>query len=191
MSESVRILGLDPGFASFGFAVLELGATASDDEVCEMGVWRTAKATKKRGVRATDDNVERGIELHTALRTALVERRLGMICAEAMSFPRSASVAGKMCIAWGLVIAEVNRQRLPFRQATPQEIKHTVCGSRSASKDDIQCALTSRYGDLLTHVAHLPGGQHEHAFDALAAIVACLDTDVVRMARASAAQRTA
>lgn len=72
---------------------------------------------------------------------------------------------------------------LPIVQATPQEVKRATTGARDASKDDVRAALERRYGPLAAFLGALPDGEHEHPVDALAATVACLDSEPLRMAR--------
>lgn len=187
------ILGLDPGFASLGFAVLKLEATGP--EVATLGVLRTKKSDKKMRVLAADDNIRRSREiirpldnLFVAGNTDYVHRTYGglfenrsqttMVCAEKMSFPRNASAAAKMAMSWGMIVALLERYQLPLLQASPQDVKRRVTGKATATKDDVEKALCKRFGrGLRRMVSALPKGEHEHAFDALASAVACLDSE--------------
>lgn len=189
------VLGLDPGFSSCGYAVLlhdgrQLG-------VVSMGVLRTKKSSKKLKVLAADDNVRRCRELARALRGLLdggpLEPKLGagldalfgdkvkIVCAEKMSFPRSSSVAAKMAMTWGALTALCEVRNLPLLQASPQEVKKRVTGAADASKEQVERAMRRRFPAAQKLVRKLPKGQHEHAWDALASAVACLDSDEVRM----------
>jgi Holliday junction resolvasome RuvABC endonuclease subunit len=179
------VLGIDPGFASFGTAVVEL--TPTTERVHRLGVIRTEKSNKKRNCLAADDNIRRAREISDALEVLSDEWDFRAVCAEAMSFPRSSSVAGKMCLAWGVVTAWMQRLDLALVQASPQTVKLAVCGNKQASKDEVQAALVKRYGaEVARLLVNLPAGQHEHPFDALGAVVACLESDVVRMGRRAA-----
>lgn len=190
------ILGLDPGFASFGWALMRLGPTREEDAVTDVGVWRTAKADKKRRVRDTDDNVERARGLSRLL-ADLVQKRghhLTAVAIEQVSFVRSASTMAKIGMAHGLTIYAVEALGLPMMGCTPQELKLAVCGRRDASKDEIRNALRTRYlvagaehGALAVLDDEVPRGQQEHPYDALGAIVACLESEPIRMARRLAA----
>lgn len=176
------ILGIDPGLASFGVAVVEL--LPEGERVLALEVIRTAKSAAKHDVLAACDNVRRARELAAALESIIRERCPVAIAAESMSFPRSSSVAGKMCLAWGVVSALAEEHGLPVVQASPQQVKAAVVGDKSASKLDVESALLRRYGNAIEALVHVPDGQREHAFDSLAAVVASLGSDVVRMARA-------
>lgn len=172
------VLGIDPGFASMGVAVVDV--TEHGVGVITLDVIRTQKDDRKRRTLASDDNVRRAREIAGRL----FEAHIGAICAEAMSFPRNSSAAAKMALSWGVICALAQVRDVPIVQASPQQIKQAVTGSKTASKLDVEAALLKRYGNQIEQlVAHLPDSQHEHAFDALAAVVACLDSDVLRMAR--------
>ncbi len=87
-------------------------------------------------------------------------------------------------MAFGVIAAVAQRHGLPVVQASPQQVKKALCGRRDASKMDVKGALERRYSGL-----PWPPQQTlvEHAADALAAAVACLEHQVVRMARRMAA----
>jgi crossover junction endodeoxyribonuclease RuvC len=179
---SVRVLGLDPGLASFGWAVADL--EVSGLAVVDVGVFCTVKSARKHGVLAADDGVRRARELGLRLAGLLDRHRPAVVCAEAMSHPRHASSAGKLAMAWGVVAAELERRGLPLAMESPQGIKKALTGARDASKEDVGAALLARWPGLAVLLAPLPKGLHEHAQDALAAIVACETAEVVRLARA-------
>lgn len=192
------VLGLDPGFASCGYAVVRV--RPDDEDVVALGVLRTAASSAKRKVYAADDNLRRCRELAAALANLTHHGqvlplggrqwapRVRAVCAEAMSFPRNASTAAKMAMTWGLIVANVESKALPLLQASPQEVKVKLTAHKDAPKEAIEDALLRRYGKRLkSMLRELPEGQHEHAFDALAAVVTCLDAEVVRLMRSMVA----
>jgi len=195
------VIGIDPGFASFGWAML-----TPDGEVVGLGVLRTAPSDKKAKVLASHDNVRRTRELardfgalldgrmpgkpeeyqHTPFGQAPSEggAAVRLIAAESMSFPRNASAASKMAMAWGMIVGAATLRDLPLVQASPQTVKKRICGDMKASKKDIENAMVARYGQgLFRMLKGVPAGSHEHAFDALAVARACLDSDEARMLR--------
>lgn len=183
----VPILGIDPGFANCGYAVVMLNADGSLKPVT-MGVFETDKSTAKRNVLASDDNVRRSREIYRFLRDLLREGPHGLIraiCAETMSFPRNASTSAKMALCWGVVAALSEEFDIPVLQATPQGLKLAVCGDKSASKEDIKKALDKKFGKaVLTGLCkETTSSKQEHPFDALGAVVACSDSEVLRLAR--------
>lgn len=201
------VLGLDPGFASFGYAVLALptGGLAEDPAVVALGTLRTKGTDKKQRVLAADDNIRRARELAVPIRTLIHighvgasrdggpkpvmgglfdERGIALVCAEKMSFPRSSSAAAKMAMSWGMIVANLERRGVPLLQASPQDVKRRVTGNASASKEEVERAMVKRFGrGLYRMLGKTPKTQHEHAFDALAVVIACLGSEEGLMLR--------
>lgn len=177
------VLGLDPGFASLGWALVEI--TSQDERILHVGTIRTAKARTR--VLVTDDLHRRGQELARAL-AALLESypTVGAICAESWSQPRNASAAAKVARAWGVIDALAEARALPLLSASPQAIKKAMTGKASASKEEVIAALDALL-DGGMEAALVAGkvnkGQREHAADAVGAVVACLDHPHLRLAR--------
>lgn len=195
------VLALDPGFASCGYAVLAPGAIPSEDRVVMIGVLRTKLSPKKHRVMSADDNIRRCREIASPLESLMVSASLDyihrpygglfenrslvrLVCAEKMSFPRNSSAAAKMAMTWGLIVGNLHRFGLPLVQASPQQVKKTSAGDSSATKDQVEKAMVKRFGKgLYRMLKGVPETQHEHAFDALAVGVTCLDSEEGRMVR--------
>lgn len=175
----MKVCGVDPGFASIGYSIVEL--LPQGERVVALGVIRTQKSTKKQHVLACEDNFSRAREIAVALRRLVAVHGIRAICAEAMSFPRQASVAAKIAMVWGILADLTADQNLPLVQPTPQQIKKALCGKASASKTEVEAAVRARYRGL--DLTGIPSGQHEHVFDSLAAVVASLDSEVLRALR--------
>jgi crossover junction endodeoxyribonuclease RuvC len=170
------VLGLDPGFSAFGFSVFDI--RSHKEQVLDAGVILTKKSTKKRHVLACEDNFVRAREIATVLRTIIERHKVVCLCAEAMSFPPHASVAAKMAMSWGVIAALTVEYELPLVQPTPQMIKKALCGSVSASKDEVKKVVRKRYPQIRLWLP-LATGVHEHIYDSAAAVVACLNSDVL------------
>ncbi len=177
-NDDVRILGLDPGFASLGWAVVDTRHGKMTNLVA-IGVLRTEKASKKQNTYAADDNFRRAKEIGKFLADIALAQQVDAICAESMSFPRSSSVAAKMAMAWGVIAQICNALFLPMAMATPKAIKKAATGSGAASKDTVQACLAISLPEAIGMVGHIPKGQHEHAFDAIGAVQACLGSEVI------------
>lgn len=186
MSSSVYILGVDPGFASFGYALVEL--TPDFEKVATVNVVRTKKSPKKQNVLSADDNFRRSRALAAVLHEVLDEFQPMAMAAESMSWPRNAAAAGKVAFSWGILADQVEMRQIPLVQASPQAIKKALCPSRkSVTKEDIRDAVIGRYGKnpFASFMGSVPEGQWEHGFDSVAAVVTCLNSDVIQMARKS------
>lgn len=177
------ILGVDPGFANFGWALIRL--EGGKEYVHALGVINTEKSDAKRKVLASDDNFRRARELAKRLRQ--IATTPTAVCAESMSFPRSSSVAAKIAMSWGVLADYCQASDSPMFMATPKELKRAVCGNAAASKEDVQAAMRKRFSDQnldeMLVKEGIPKGKWEHSFDAIAAIVACLDSEGMRLLR--------
>lgn len=183
------LLGIDPGFASLGWALVEVQLDEQRAaQLVAVGVLRTKKAAKKKHALSSDDNVRRARELFAGLSALEQVWRPALLCVEAMSYPRNASAAAKMSIAWGVVAALAELRELTVLQCSPQQLKVAACGAKDASKLDVLAALTRRYPTLILKLADTPRGQWEHPVDALGAVHAALNTNVVKTLREGAQQ---
>lgn len=178
----MTVMGVDPGFASLGWAIARL---YEDREVIfDVGVIHTEKSDKKRAVRASDDNVMRAREIYEALHSVIQPQALVAVTAEGMSFPRSASVAAKMAMSWGVLVSLCAQYKLPIIQSSPKEVKKALTGTGTASKEEVQVALIQRYpGGFDAFMRKSNKGDLEHGFDAAATIVAGLASDAIQIAR--------
>ena len=183
----MTLLGIDPGLASCGVAVVEL--TAGITRVRALAVVRTTPSPKKRRLRSTDDLGDRLRVIATALNAyfkAIPD--MVAICVEARAIPfrggrmlvKPSAVAALGRVR-GLVDAFAADRKLPIIEETPQTLKLLTAGRRDASKVEVRLALEQRFPEVS---ALWPRQKTlvEHAADALAAVVAGLESDVVRAA---------
>lgn len=168
------ILGVDPGFASLGLAAVEL--TLQTCAPLAAWVVHTEPSARKQAVRASEDNVRRCGELATALEAAVTRWSPVALAAETMSWPRNAGSAAKVALCWGVLVAVAHRHGLPLVQASPQDVKRALLGTKTASKEEMIAEVERRWPGLeLSTQATL----QEHAADAVAVVVACLDSPVL------------
>jgi len=178
----VFVIGADRGFAKFGYAVFEL--TAVGERVVKVGVIETKKDAKKKVVLAASDNHRRGQEIYGELAGVFDLFRPVAGAAESTSLPRNSSSAHKIGIADGVWITLLALHGTPLTEASPQAIKKKLCGKATVTKKMVQDTMEARYpGQFDKFKEKCPAGQWEHGFDAAATVVACLDSDVFKMAR--------
>jgi Holliday junction resolvasome RuvABC endonuclease subunit len=177
----VKALGIDVGFAKLGWALADVSDPQHPRSLA-VGLIRTEK--DKRKVLAASDNHKRAQHIVRELAIVLDGHpSIGVICAETISFVRSAAVMSQIGRAWGILDALAEARRLPLLQASPQEIKAACCPFvKNASKDDVIHAVTARFGaETLAHLSPIPASMREHPADALGAIWACLQRDELRL----------
>lgn len=172
------VLGIDSGFASCGVAVLDLSGSAP--RLRDSGCFTSEPSAKKRDVRAAEDLVRRHHELARYLDTWLKAYEPVTVCLESVSWPRNAGATGKLGIAFGAVWSAAFHRGLPIVQASPQDVKLSLCGAKNASKDDVILAV-ERLHPGITWPSQKT--RWEHVADAIGVVHACLDSQVLRMAR--------
>lgn len=183
------ILGIDPGFANLGWAIL---LHDRETRFLAVGTVTTEKTTHKREVRAASDNTRRLRELALAL-AEIVEKRLAafsladvLLAAEEASHPRQAASAIKVGAAWGVVVAFAATADLPIVEVAPKDLKRIVAGNAGATKDGVQAALEALHPELAGLWPIGPrGGKElvEHACDAAAVAHCALASDLARAMR--------
>lgn len=180
---NVCVMGIDPGLANMGVGVVAL-KRLEGEEILSVMVLSTRPEKKKKNVRQSSDLVRRTRELASRLATVVDAYSPRVIAVEAVSYPRNAASAAKTAMSWGVLCSIAERNNIPLVQASPKDIKKAVCGKQTASKIDVQDSLTERYPEAFSvFLASYPKMQHEHGFDAVGSVVACMDSDVIRMAR--------
>jgi crossover junction endodeoxyribonuclease RuvC len=184
----MMILGIDPGFRYLGWCRVSYVKDAMYQfAILDMGCIQTKKDGRK--VLDSVDNVRRAQAITRELRDLVwldseaidPVRAVDVIAVEAMSFPRNASSASKMSLTWGVISALSALWEIPMIQASPQDIKEAVTGSRKASKAEMEATLSGRYPVVLKCLEDVPMSRREHPYDALGAIVASLGSEVVKM----------
>lgn len=151
------VLGIDPGIANTGYGVVE-----------------------RRGGRllALDGGViTTRPEAPMQMRLAAIHRRIGelldehlitLISMEDIYFGKNVSSAFMVGQARGVVMLAAGQRRLDVMSYTPQQVKHSVCGSGRANKDQIARMVQSLLSlDMPPH--------SEHAADALAIAICHLN----------------
>lgn len=178
------VIGIDPGLAHFGCCVVNIGRTEADDVLLKVGVCTTEKTSKKQDVRSADDMFRRSAELANWLVDFTDEfSQPTLVCMESISYPRNSVSSAGIGMSFGIVAAYVQRFGVPVAATTPQELKMYVSGRKSASKEEVQSALSKRFPNLLELLSPIKRAEHEHAADAVGAVVACYGSQVMKMFR--------
>jgi Holliday junction resolvasome RuvABC endonuclease subunit len=176
-------LGIDGGLAALGWALVRI--EGAREVPIEAGLVETERSTAKLRVLDGDDTARRVRELALALDPLVA--RAGLVCVERFSPPRNAGAAAKAGMGYAVALALTAVRGLPLLHESPQRVKLATARDKSASKSDVQLALVRRYGALSDVIGHVAPSKREHPCDALAVVVACLDSELVRLARRRAA----
>lgn len=190
---AVTILGVDPGFASTGWAAFSLTPNPPGvpiEGVLGMGCVGTKPATGKVPVEA--DRLRRVGLLTTALRDLIDRYRPILVAMEAPSHVHgkgrgpNANTMYAMGLTYGAFGAVCELQRLPVVIYSPQKVKAAAATVATASKSDVQAAMDTRFRMPLAtqHLQGVARGKYEHPYDALAVAVTAAGEPLVRTALA-------
>ena len=151
------VLGIDPGTANTGYGVVErrCGRLFALD-----GGVITTRPEAPMQIRLA--------AIHRRVGELLDEHLVTIIALEDVYFGKNVSSAFAVGQARGVVMLAAGQRRLDVISYTPQQVKHSVCGSGRADKDQV-----ARMVQSLLALDHPP--RPEHAADALAIAICHLN----------------
>lgn len=126
-----RVLGVDPGVARLGLAVLGV------QERRPHLVWAETVRTP-----SDLDESRRLLALVLAVRSAIQAHRPDCVALERVAFNRNQVSALTVARATGAVMAVAAEAGLPVEEYSPTEVKSTVTGDGRADKRQVREALT-------------------------------------------------
>lgn len=174
----MSILALDVGFRGTGWTVWK------GDAPVACGLIHTTPQAKKRKVRVADDNALRSAQIARELHDVIQAHGIAGVVGELPSGgAQSAKAASQMAMATAIVASVVELLGLPSDWATPTEVKVALCGSKTASKDDMMAEARRRYGNMVA----FPKSKSvfEHIADSIGAYLALRDGNVIRVLNVS------
>lgn len=128
----MRVLGVDPGFATTGYAVVERA----------QGALR-ARAVGAIKTTAGLPQADRLLELRRALDRVLAEHRPDAVALERLFFNANVRTAMGVGQASGIVMVTAAEAGLAVHEYTPTEVKSSVVGVGNASKHQVQAMVAS------------------------------------------------
>lgn len=163
------ILGVDPGFARIGYAVL--------DECCASVV--SAGVVKTKGppgkIDKTTADLERLAEIIMVFRELIGEWKPRLVVLEQMPRVRSSAVARNCAAAWGAIAGIAAALDVEFLSLDAQRVKKTLVGNASASKERVK-----EHVEALAGFSEWPKGNDAfHATDAAAVVYAALKEGLI------------
>jgi len=123
----MKILGIDPGTATTGFAVIE--KVAGHVEALDFGIIST---------RPKIPPAERLLEISENISELLETHRPGIVAVELLFFCKNQTTAIAVAQSRGAVLAEVARFGSSVVELTPLQIKMAATGSGRADKKQVQ-----------------------------------------------------
>jgi crossover junction endodeoxyribonuclease RuvC len=130
---SFTVLGIDPGLAATGYAVLS-GTSLETVRILAQGTIRTSPKTPVEG---------RIGEIHDRLEQIAKTHQANALVIEDHFNRKNAPGAGLMLgPVIGVVALLSYRMKLPFATISPRELKHRITGYGGASKEAVQQSLS-------------------------------------------------
>lgn len=178
------VLGLDAALCNFGIAAVDL--EAEGERIVALQVLRTAP-NQRIGARVGEDSARRVAELAFGLHAAIGQHHPAAVVLETTGAGKGSTAVRSMALAFAVAVTVARLHGLPVVQVSPLDVKRAMTGRKKAEKDEIILAVEQRFPEV-PWPEDVPRGCWEHAADAVGAVVAALDSDVLRIAR-QAAQR--
>lgn len=172
----LKVIGIDPALANFGFAVGTVDVDTLEVEVQDLILTKTA-ADKKTAkvVRKNSDDLARARTLHAALHEvckgahiAIAEVPVGSQSARAMA-------------SYGMCVGVLASCPIPLIEVTATEVKLAGAGKKTASKEEMIAWAAKRFPTAPWLTQKKLGqlnliSSNEHLADAAAAIIAGTQT---------------
>lgn len=168
-SETLRVMGIDPGWAKMGIVILE--QTLGGPIVCKTAIFAQTKKDKdlkKKHLRVSADDSRRLKEIWEAMDNAAAGvGGINGIAAEVYApFKAQGGNSWKSAMAYALVHGYGMAKNIIVQPFIPQDLKRAFGLTLSASKDEIGCAVQTRVHGLTVALEKYAEGNHEHVTDA-------------------------
>lgn len=127
----MRILGIDPGYATLGWAVIDSGfkIIACDAIITESGI-----------------NIdERLLKVHSEIADIINKYKPGCLAIERLFFAKNTKTAIDVAKCIGVVLLTAKLNQLDYNEYSPSQVKTAITGYGRASKDQIQNIIMKIY----------------------------------------------
>ena len=132
----LRVLGIDPGIATCGFAVVDQGPGA-----------RRAAAVVFGAIRPHGPgDLKRLVELHRVIGQMIAEHGPGAAVVERLYHNRNVRTAAAVGQARGVILLALAQAGVPVDEATPTEMKLAVAGYGGADKRQVGAMVAAQFG---------------------------------------------
>jgi len=155
----MRILGIDPGLATTGWAIVDYSANGKVLTLIDYGIV---------GTKAGLDTPTRLVEINSDLQEIIDRFKPDISSIELLLFNNNAKTAMVVGEARGTILYTLKKNGLEIYQFTPPQIKSSITGSGNANKKQVQENVKR-----LCNLDNLP--KPDDAADAVAIAVCCFD----------------
>lgn len=135
----MRIIGIDPGTARTGYAIMDV--MAGNSHVLDLGCITTNK---------TQSQAEKLLEIAENIEELIEQWQPDQAAIERLFFSQNVTTAVTVAQARGVILETIARRGITYSEYLPREIKLSVCGDGGADKKAIQkmvgilCKLKSK-----------------------------------------------
>lgn len=157
----MRILGIDPGYSTIGWAVIE-----NDLRIVSFGTLETSSGIKIE---------ERLLKVHNALNDILVRFQPDCAAIETLFFSRNTKTAIDVAKCIGVIMLTIRAAGIELCEYNPSQIKQAITGYGKADKSQIQHMIMKIY-----RIDNIP--EPDDAADALA-IATCHSLNINHTAK--------
>lgn len=170
------IMALDVGFRNMGVVIFD---PATDQPIACRTI-RTEPSAKKLQVRKADDNSRRAAEMARELADMIDRFNVkGAIGELPSGGSKSHSAATQMAAATAVAASVLELKAIPTEWSTPNEGKVALCGSKTASKEEMMAKARELYGKAVEFPKSK--AEFEHIADACAAYLAQRNGNIKRL----------
>lgn len=155
----MKILGIDPGIAITGWAMIEEG-DGNSFKLLDYGVIKTEKD------RTTP---ERLLEIAGDLRKIISDYKPDIAGIESLLFCKNLKTAVVVGEARGVILLMLQEKDIPLYEFTPLQVKSSISGYGKADKKQVQESVK-----LMCNLKEIP--QPDDAADAIAIAICCRDS---------------
>jgi Holliday junction resolvasome RuvABC endonuclease subunit len=170
------VLGVDPGFANVGFAILAISEVDGCSATCLHA--ETFRTKREPGADREKDNHRRTLEIALRAAELLSEWDATVAVLERPSLPRDGRTKYVLGLAFGALYGAIRASGASVELVHPQDLKATLCGgNRSASKEAVDSACRRLCPSCGGRLDAIRRGERDHASDAIGAVLAWLEAE--------------
>lgn len=170
--DTITVLGMDPAMSNWGFAKGTLNLKTLEVTIDRVWTVVTEKASAKKKVRVSSDDIERARTLSEALEEACEGVQIAFVEVPHGSQSASGAKSRNMCIG------VLGQCRVPLVQLQEQDVKLRTTGKKTATKAESIAWAFERHPNTTWKLRKgYPLANQEHNADAIATIYAGLKDD--------------